>query len=88
MDFQEETNDAIALLQQLIAITSISKEEEKAADFLERYIEMKGYVVSRKNNNVWLLSPGFDSSRPTLLLNSHIDTVKPVAGWVHNPFTP
>jgi len=88
MDFQEETNDAIALLEQLIAITSISKEEEKAADFLERYIEMKGYVVSRKNNNVWMLSPGFDSSRPTLLLNSHIDTVKPVAGWVHNPYSP
>jgi len=88
MKFQEETNDAIALLQQLIAISSISKEESKAADFLERFIEMKGYVVSRKNNNVWLLSPGFDPSRPTILLNSHIDTVKPVAGWIHDPLSP
>lgn len=88
MNLQEQTNDAIALLQQLIAIQSFSKEETAAADFLERYIELKGYVVSRKDNNIWMLSPGFDPTRPTLLLNSHIDTVKPAAGWVRNPFTP
>jgi len=86
--FQEETNDAIALLQQLIAIQSYSKEENTAADFLERYIEIKGYVVSRKENNVWMLSPGFEPKRPTILLNSHIDTVKPVAGWTRDPFSP
>jgi len=86
--FQEETNDAIALLQQLIAIQSYSKEESTAADFLERYIEIKGYVVSRKENNVWMLSPGFEPKRPTILLNSHIDTVKPVAGWTRDPFSP
>jgi acetylornithine deacetylase len=85
---QEEINDAVVLLQQLIAIPSFSREETAAADFLERYIELKGYVVSRKDNNIWMLSPGFDSSRPTILLNSHIDTVKPVAGWVHDPFNP
>lgn len=84
----EETNDAIALLQQLIAIQSYSKEETVAADFLERYIEINGYVVSRTGNNVWILSPGFDASRPTVLLNSHIDTVKPVDGWVRDPFSP
>ncbi len=86
--FQEETNDAIALLQQLIAIQSYSKEESTVADFLERYIEIKGYVVSRKENNVWMLSPGFEPKRPTILLNSHIDTVKPVAGWTRDPFSP
>ena len=85
---QEEINDAVVLLQQLIAIPSFSREETAAADFLERYIELKGYVVSRKDNNIWMLSTGFDSSRPTILLNSHIDTVKPVAGWVHDPFNP
>jgi len=85
---QVETDDAIALLQQLIAIPSFSREEAVVADFLERYIEIKGYVASRKDNNVWILSPGFDSARPTILLNSHIDTVKPVAGWVRNPFSP
>jgi acetylornithine deacetylase len=86
--FTEETNDTIALLQQLIAIPSYSKEENTAADFLERYIEIKGYVVSRKGNNVWIVGPGFDSSQPTLLLNSHIDTVRPVTGWTHEPFSP
>jgi len=88
MHYQEESNDAVALLQQLIAIPSFSREETAAADFLERYIELKGYVVSRKDNNIWMLSPDFDSAKPTILLNSHIDTVKPVSGWNHEPFTP
>jgi len=86
--YQDETNDAIALLQQMIAISSFSKEEKSVADFLERYIEIKGYVAVRKDNNVWILSPGFDSERPTILLNSHIDTVKPVAGWIHDALRP
>ena len=88
MKFQEDANDAVALLRQLIAISSFSKDEKAVADFIERYIEMKGYVAVRKENNVWLLSSGFDPTRPTVLLNSHIDTVKPVAGWVHDPFAP
>lgn len=88
MNFQEETNDAITLLQQLIAIPSLSREETVLANFLESFIEIKGYVVSRKDNNIWILSPGFDPSRPTVLLNSHIDTVKPVAGWTREPFKP
>lgn len=88
MLYQEEKNDAVALLQQLIAIPSFSREESVAADFLERYIELKGYVVSRKDNNIWMLSPGFDPAHPTILLNSHIDTVKPASGWIHDPFTP
>ncbi len=86
--YKEETNDAVALLQQMIAIPSFSKEESTVADFLERYIEIKGYVVSRKDNNLWILSPGFDSNRATILLNSHIDTVKPVSAWIRKPFSP
>jgi acetylornithine deacetylase len=86
--YQDETNDAIALLQQMIAISSFSKEEKTVADFLERYIEIKGCVAVRKENNVWILSPGFDSARPTILLNSHIDTVKPVAGWKYDALKP
>ena len=82
------TNDAIALLQQMIAISSESKEESAVADFLERFIEINGYVASRKNNNVWVIGSGFDASRPTILLNSHIDTVKPVLGWSRNPIMP
>jgi len=88
MNLQEEINDSIALLQQLIAIPSFSKEEKTVADFLERFIEIKGYAAVRKDNNVWMLSPGFDSTKPTILLNSHIDTVKPVTGWTRQPFSP
>lgn len=82
------TNNAIALLCEMISIESFSREEFVLADFLEHYIETKGYVATRKDNNIWLMSPGFDPSRQTILLNSHIDTVKPVAGWTRNPFKP
>jgi len=84
----KDANDAVALLQQMIAISSISKEENAVADFLERFIEINGYVASRTNNNVWVMSSGFDPSRRTILLNSHIDTVKPGQGWTRNPLMP
>ena len=84
----ELTNDAIALLSEMIRIESFSREESQVADFLESYIESKGYVAARNGNNIWLMSPGFDPVRKTILLNSHIDTVKPVAGWVKDPFLP
>lgn len=45
-------------------------------------------ATGRKGNNVWCLSPMFDLKKPTLLLNSHIDTVKPVNGWRKDPFKP
>ena len=86
--YTDSTNDAIALLSQLISITSFSRDEKAAADFLEKHIELKGYNAGRKNNNIWILSPGFDSAKPTLFLNSHIDTVKPASGWQRNPFVP
>lgn len=81
-------SEAIGLLKQLISIPSISREEEAAADALQNFIESTGIMTYRSGNNVWCLSPGFDTKRPTLLLNSHIDTVKPVAGWKHHPHTP
>lgn len=84
----ELSQDAIQLLREMISIESFSREEKNVADYLERYIESKGYVATRNDNNVWVMSPGFDTIKPTILLNSHIDTVKPVAGWIKNPFTP
>ena len=84
----ELTSEALGLLQSLIAIPSVSREEAQAADCLQQYIECRGMETGRKGNNVWCLSPMFDLRKPTLLLNSHIDTVKPVAGWRHDPFTP
>ena len=87
-DLTTMTDEAVGLLKTLIAIPSVSREEEQAADCLQRYIELQGMETGRKGNNVWCLSPAFDLKRPTLLLNSHIDTVKPVAGWRKDPFTP
>jgi len=86
--YHEYKQEATVLLKNMISISSFSKEEKAVADFLERYIELQGYAVSRKDNNIWLMGPGFDPSRQTLLLCSHIDTVKPVAGWTHDPFMP
>lgn len=82
------SSEAVSILKSLIGIPSISREEEAVADFLQNYIESIGIVVNRKGNNLWCLSPMFDLNKPTILLNSHIDTVKPVNGWKKQPFTP
>jgi acetylornithine deacetylase len=81
-------SDAVELLKKMITIPSFSRDEAAVADMMQHHIEEAGYEVSRKGNNIWLTSPGFDVSRPTVLLNSHIDTVKPASTWQRNPFTP
>jgi hypothetical protein len=63
----ELAQDAVQLLRDMISIESFSREEKNVADFLERYIESKGYVASRSGNNIWLES-GFDTAKPTILL--------------------
>ena len=80
-DIPYMTTEAVSLLKSLISIPSISREETQAADFLQNYIEMAGMQTGRKGNNVWCFSPMFDLKKPTILLNSHIDTVKPVNAW-------
>ena len=87
IDYDYYTAEALTLLQALIGIPSISREEEAAADFLQNYIEATGIMTGRSGNNIWCISPMFDINRPTILLNSHIDTVKPVQGWRKQPFT-
>ena len=87
-DIPTMTAEAVSLLKSLISIPSISREETQAADFLQNYIEAEGMQTGRKGNNVWCLSPMFDLKKPTILLNSHIDTVRPVNGWRKDPFTP
>ncbi|WP_321478962.1 M20 family metallo-hydrolase [uncultured Bacteroides sp.] len=84
----EIANEAVNLLKSLISIPSISRDEEAAANFLQNYIETTGIETGRKGNNIWCLSPMFDLNKPTILLNSHIDTVKPVNGWRKDPFSP
>ena len=85
---EQNLSEAIGLLKLLIATPSVSREEEAAADALQNFIEGVGIMSYRSGNNVWCLSPGFHPTTPTLLLNSHIDTVKPVAGWKHHPHAP
>ena len=80
--------DAIALLKQLIAVPSVSRSEKDAADVMQRAMESYGFTPSREGNNLWVMSERWDNNRPTLLLNAHIDTVKPVATWTRDPFTP
>jgi acetylornithine deacetylase len=82
------SNDAIALLKDLIAIPSFSKEEKMTADLISNYFLSKEISVQRKGNNIWVKNKYFDSTKPTILLNSHHDTVKPNAGFTLDPFTP
>lgn len=86
--YEKETSEAIEILKSMIGIPSFSREEKKLADFLENYIKEKGFSSKRIENNVLLFADNFDPSRKSLLLNSHIDTVKPVSGWNLDPFTP
>ncbi len=80
--------EAVDLLSLLISTPSVSREENAAADIVQDWLERHGHPTSRHANNVWSVAPGYDKSLPTLLLNSHIDTVRPVAGWTRDPFTP
>ena len=79
---------AIELLQRLIATPSVSREEGAAADVVEAELSALGFVTHRKLNNVWAEAHPHNPSLPTILLDAHIDTVKPNASWVRNPYEP
>lgn len=80
--------DALELLKKLISTPSFSKEEEKTATIIESFLKDRGVKTNRKLNNIWAYNLYFDSSKPTILLNSHHDTVKPNTGYTIDPFTP
>ena len=81
------TEKAVELLCRLIEVPRVSREEKAAADLLQEYMTGElGLEVQRSGNNLWSFAPCFDAAKETLLLNAHIDTVKPVAGWQRNPF--
>ena len=82
------TNDAVMLLKDLIAIPSVSRNEEKAADKLAEYLNLWHLPFGREGNNLWVGCPDWDNNRPTVMLNAHIDTVKPVSSWTRDPFQP
>lgn len=79
--------DTIDLLKNMIRIPSFSRDEGAVADFLERWMLTEGFAVRRLGNNLWMESGPADG-RPTILLNAHIDTVKPASGYTRDPFTP
>lgn len=88
MDIDQLYYNAIDLLKDMISTPSFSREETIVADKIESYIKTMGFEPKRKGNNIWIQNKDFDASKPTILLNSHIDTVKPVAGWTKDPFEP
>jgi len=85
MDTKVYVNDAVRLLRDLIRVPSVSRDEARAADVLAAAIRDYGYSPRREINNVWTVAPDYDEARPTLLLNAHIDTVKPAATWTRDP---
>jgi acetylornithine deacetylase len=85
---KELAREATSLLRKLIAIRSFSRKEGETAELLATYLAGKGLEVNRLGHNVWVKSTGFDPVLPTVLLNSHHDTVKPAATYTRDPFVP
>lgn len=78
----------IDLLRKLIATPSFSKEEENAAKIMRNFLEKEEIPFYTKENNTWALCEHFTREKPTILLNSHIDTVKPAKGYTKDPYSP
>ena len=87
-NFLELGDNAVELLKNLISIPSFSKKEDKTADLIEKYLQEKGVKTNRQQNNVWAFNQNFSPEKPTILLNSHHDTVRPNSGYTLDPFTP
>lgn len=85
---KKQTKEAIQLLRTLISIESYSKTENKSADEIVSYLNDKGVITNRVLNNVWAVNKHYDANKPTILLNSHHDTVKPNAKYTRDPFYP
>lgn len=79
---------ATNLLKQLIATPSFSREEDKTAAILETFLKEQGVSTERDANNVWARNRHFKDGLPTILLNSHHDTVRPNSAYTRDPFTP
>lgn len=76
------------LLSTLISIPAVSRDESQKADALESFLREKGLAPQREANNIWCVGKKFLANRPTVLLNAHLDTVKPVSGWQRPPHEP
>jgi acetylornithine deacetylase len=78
--------DSITLLRAMIRIPSLSREEDVVASLVEQTLAGWGYTPFRENNNVWIKSSRWNEALPTILLNSHVDTVRPAKAWSFDPF--
>ncbi len=85
-DTEKLFDQAVALLQKLISIPSFSKEEDKTADTIQEFMKGHGITMHRKLNNLWAWNKHFDPAKPTILLNSHHDTVRPNSGYTRDPY--
>jgi acetylornithine deacetylase len=81
-------NFSIQLLKELISIPSFSKTEDNTRDTIVEFFTTRDIQPQVLGNNIWAINRHYDVQKPTLLLNSHHDTVKPNAGYTRNPFAP
>lgn len=87
-DYSAYTEDAITLLKRLISIPRTSRDETAAADLMQGEMNALALNPKRIGNNVWAVCKDYDSQKPTLLLNAHIDTVRPTPSWTRQPNEP
>ncbi len=87
MNIDSLTDDAVALLCRMIEIPGTSRNEKDVADMLERTLRQDyGIDMQRDGNNLWCVAPEYRPERPTLMLNAHMDTVKPSDSWTRQPY--
>ncbi|MCC9135337.1 M20 family metallo-hydrolase [Pontibacter silvestris] len=86
--FDKLYKEALGLLKQLISTESLSRQEDGTAKIIFDFMQRHSVDVQRKGNNIWAFNKYFNSNLPTVLLNSHHDTVRPNPSWTINPFKP
>jgi acetylornithine deacetylase len=86
MPHQTLHTQAVELLRHLIRIPSFSREEHETANLIEAFLQSHGMPTHRVLNNIWAVNKHFDNAKPSILLNSHHDTVKPNKGYTRDPY--
>ncbi|MCS6822698.1 MAG: M20 family metallo-hydrolase [Cytophagaceae bacterium] len=88
VDLKTLQEDAVNLLKDLIRTESYSKQEHQTAEIIDAFFKRCNIPTHRLKNNVWAYNKYYNPELPTILLNSHHDTVKPNPGYTMNPFDP
>src|SRR6218665_1764990 len=85
---EELTENAVKLLKKLIATPSMSRDEYNVSLIIEGFFNEHQLTVNRFKNNIWATNKYFDAGKPSILLNTHHDTVKPNKAYTLDPFIP